>query len=70
MAESLSMSRQSSEALLYLTDEQLRQGIEAMFFAYRGFTDDPDRILRRVELWSCASPCDPFYQLRTGHDGQ
>ena len=45
MAESLSMSRQSSEALLYLTDEQLRQGIEAMFFAYRGFTDDPDRIL-------------------------
>ncbi|MCR9127210.1 MAG: MarR family transcriptional regulator [Rhodobacteraceae bacterium] len=33
------------EALLYLTDEQLRQGIEAMFFAYRGFTADPDRIL-------------------------
>jgi DNA-binding MarR family transcriptional regulator len=35
----------SSEALLFLTDEQLRQGIEAMFFAYRGFTADPDRIL-------------------------
>lgn len=33
------------ENLLYLTDEQLRQGIEAMFFAYRGFTADPDRIL-------------------------
>lgn len=33
------------EALLYLTDEQLRLGIEAMFFAYRGFTADPDRIL-------------------------
>jgi DNA-binding MarR family transcriptional regulator len=33
------------EALLYLTDEQLRKGIEAMFFAYRGFTADPDRIL-------------------------
>lgn len=31
--------------LLYLTDEQLRKGIEAMFFAYRGFTADPDRIL-------------------------
>lgn len=31
--------------LLFLTDEQLRQGIEAMFFAYRGFTADPDRIL-------------------------
>ncbi|MEQ9630329.1 MAG: MarR family transcriptional regulator [Roseovarius sp.] len=35
----------SGENLLYLTDEQLRQGIEAMFFAYRGFTADPDRIL-------------------------
>jgi len=34
-----------SETLLYLTDEQLRQAIEAMFFAYRGFTADPDRIL-------------------------
>lgn len=36
---------QSGESLLYLTDEQLRKGIEAMFFAYRGFTADPDRIL-------------------------
>ncbi|WP_425310527.1 MarR family winged helix-turn-helix transcriptional regulator [Falsirhodobacter halotolerans] len=33
------------EQLLFLTDEQLRKGIEAMFFAYRGFTADPDRIL-------------------------
>lgn len=36
---------QGGENLLFLTDEQLRQGIEAMFFAYRGFTADPDRIL-------------------------
>ncbi len=36
-----------SESLLFLTDEQLRKGIEAMFFAYRGFTADPDRILER-----------------------
>jgi DNA-binding MarR family transcriptional regulator len=36
---------QGSENLLFLTDEQLRQGIEAMFFAYQGFTADPDRIL-------------------------
>jgi DNA-binding MarR family transcriptional regulator len=36
---------QNSQSLLFLTDEQLRQGIEAMFFAYRGFTADPDRIL-------------------------
>lgn len=35
----------SGETLLFLTDEQLRQGAEAMFFAYRGFTADPDRIL-------------------------
>ncbi|MEM8980249.1 MAG: MarR family transcriptional regulator [Pseudomonadota bacterium] len=35
----------SGEDLLFLTDEQLRKGIEAMFFAYRGFTADPDRIL-------------------------
>ena len=32
-------------SLLFLTDDQLRKGIEAMFFAYRGFTADPDRIL-------------------------
>ncbi len=34
------------ESLLFLTDEQLRKAIEAMFFAYRGFTADPDRILQ------------------------
>ncbi|NRA99368.1 MAG: MarR family transcriptional regulator [Rhodobacteraceae bacterium] len=33
------------ESLLFLTDEQLKKGIEAMFFAYRGFTADPDLIL-------------------------
>ena len=37
------------ENLLYLTDEQLRKGIEAMFFAYRGFTADPDRILEGMD---------------------
>ncbi|WP_158965057.1 MarR family winged helix-turn-helix transcriptional regulator [Chachezhania sediminis] len=36
--------------LLFLTDEQLRQGIEAMYFAYRGFTADPDRILAEIDL--------------------
>ena len=40
----------SGENLLYLTDEQLRQGIEAMFFAYRGFTADPDRILESRDM--------------------
>ncbi|RUS64937.1 MarR family transcriptional regulator [Pseudorhodobacter sp. E13] len=38
-----------SDSLLFLTDEQLRKGIEAMFFAYRGFTADPDRILEGMD---------------------
>ena len=37
------------EGLLFLTDEQLRKGSEAMFFAYRGFTADPDRILEGMD---------------------
>jgi len=41
----MSESSHGGESLLFLTDEQLRKGIEAMFFAYRGFTADPDRIL-------------------------
>ena len=45
MESALSSHHDQGQALLYLTDEQLRQGIEAMFFAYRGFTADPDRIL-------------------------
>jgi DNA-binding MarR family transcriptional regulator len=36
---------EGGQTLLFLTDEQVRKGIEAMFFAYRGFTADPDRIL-------------------------
>lgn len=45
MAGGANAPGQSGENLLFLTDEQLRKGIEAMFFAYRGFTADPDRIL-------------------------
>ena len=45
MADGRGLSSHGGESLLFLTDEQLRQGIEAMFFAYRGFTADPDRIL-------------------------
>ncbi|RBI85425.1 MarR family transcriptional regulator [Rhodosalinus halophilus] len=45
MSDGRSAAATGSETLLFLTDEQLRQGIEAMFFAYRGFTADPDRIL-------------------------
>ncbi|RQP06309.1 MAG: MarR family transcriptional regulator [Paracoccus sp. BP8] len=38
-----------SENLLFLTDDQLRRGIEAMFFAYRAFTADPDLILAELD---------------------
>ncbi len=48
MAES-GGSGAGGESLLFLTDEQLRKGIEAMFFAYRGFTADPDRILEALD---------------------
>lgn len=33
------------DQLLFLTDEQLRQAIELLFFAYRDFTSDPDAVL-------------------------
>ncbi|MBD9529220.1 MULTISPECIES: MarR family winged helix-turn-helix transcriptional regulator [Paracoccus] len=39
----------SGENLLFLTDDQLRRGIEAMFFAYRAFTADPDLILADMD---------------------
>lgn len=45
MADGRAPTGIGGENLLFLTDEQLRQGSEAMFFAYRGFTADPDRIL-------------------------
>ncbi|PRY24481.1 MarR family transcriptional regulator [Aliiruegeria haliotis] len=45
MADGPGGGAQRGETLLFLTDEQLRKGIEAMFFAYKGFTADPDRIL-------------------------
>ncbi|MFK7942137.1 MAG: MarR family winged helix-turn-helix transcriptional regulator [Paracoccaceae bacterium] len=34
-----------ADQLLFLTDEQLRQGIELLFFAYRDFTGDPDVVI-------------------------
>ncbi|MEM6304012.1 MAG: MarR family transcriptional regulator [Pseudomonadota bacterium] len=34
----------------YMSDERLKQASEAMFFAYRGFTADPDRILADLTL--------------------
>ena len=37
-------SRPRAQLPVY-TDEEIRQGIESLFFAYRDFTADPDRIL-------------------------
>lgn len=38
-----------SEQLLFLTDDQIRQGIEMLFFAYRDFTGHPDKILENYD---------------------
>ena len=59
-------SNTTSESLLYLTDSQLRQGIEAMFFAYRGFTADPDRILEEYGYGSAHHRALHFITGATG----
>jgi DNA-binding MarR family transcriptional regulator len=56
----------AGDMLLYLTDEQLRQGIEAMFFAYRGFTADPDRLLARRGLGRAHHRAIHFIQRSPG----
>jgi len=43
------MNKPAASAPPFLANDQLQQGIEAMFFAYRGFTADPDRILAQKE---------------------
>ena len=64
-------SNPAGENLLFLTDEQLRQGIEAMFFAYRGFTSDPDRILGLTMAYGRAHHrASALYQSCTRHDGE
>lgn len=54
------------ESLLFLTDEQLRKGIEAMFFAYRGFTADPDRILEGMDYGRAHHRAVHFVQRSPG----
>jgi len=49
MQNKVSVSGAGGESLLFLTDDQLRRGIEAMFFAYRAFTADPDLILAELD---------------------
>ncbi len=54
------------ENLLYLTDAQLRQGTEAMFFAYRGFTTDPDKILEEFGYGRAHHRAIHFIQVSPG----
>ena len=49
MQEKARIQAMMGEDLLFLTDDQLRRGIEAMFFAYRAFTADPDLILADMD---------------------
>ncbi len=39
------MQRKVPQSNLYLREEELRRGIELLYFAYRDFTRDPDAIL-------------------------
>ena len=48
MNDTARISATGGQTLLFLTDEQLRGGIEALFFAYRAFTADPDHILETL----------------------
>lgn len=42
--------RESNANPLYLRENELRAGIELLFFAYRDFTSDPDKILKEYEF--------------------
>ncbi|MCP5086916.1 MAG: MarR family transcriptional regulator [Rhodobacteraceae bacterium] len=56
----------TGENLLFLTDDQLLQGIELMFFAYRGFTSDPDRILENYTYGRAHHRAIHFIHRRPG----
>ena len=67
MAQSgFSTNAARSERLLFLTDDQLRQGIELMFFAYRGFTADPDRLLSEHDYGRAHHRAIHFINRRPG----
>ncbi len=56
----------TGENLLFLTDDQLLQGIELMFFAYRGFTSDPDKILENYTYGRAHHRAIHFIHRRPG----
>jgi DNA-binding MarR family transcriptional regulator len=55
-----------ADQLLFLTDEQLRQGIELLFFAYRDFTGDPDAVLAGRGLGRAHHRAIHFIKRRPG----
>jgi len=42
--------RKPDANLLFLRDEEIREGIELLFYAYRDFISDPDAILKEFEF--------------------
>jgi DNA-binding MarR family transcriptional regulator len=59
-------SASRADQLLFLTDEQLRQGIELLFFAYRDFTGDPDVVLADRGLGRAHHRAIHFIKRRPG----
>ena len=56
----------SMDAMLFLTDDQLLQGIELMYFAYKGFTSDPDLILQNYTYGRAHHRAVHFINRRKG----
>ncbi|SET40260.1 MarR family winged helix-turn-helix transcriptional regulator [Oceanicella actignis] len=54
------------ERLLFLTDDQLRQGVELMFFAYRDMVADADRVLAERGYGRAHHRCLHFIWRRPG----
>jgi len=54
------------EDRLFLTDDQLRQGVELMFFAYRDMVHDADRILEERAYGRAHHRCLHFIWRRQG----
>lgn len=44
------MQKRLPSSNLYLREEELRRGIELLYFAYRDFTGDPDNILMKHQF--------------------
>ena len=54
------------DRLLFLTDQQLREGVELMFFAYRSMVADADRLLESRGYGRAHHRCLHFVHRRPG----